>query len=125
MITRIEIDGFKSFVDFELDVPPLLVLVGANNGGKSNLLQALDLYRDLQQGGPGFAFNRRGRGSAMFHRDVHGRERDEFTVAVATVGEAMPVRTVRDSRGSLASLFPMKSATETSTGGCWSNWTHS
>ena len=41
MITRIEIDGFKSFVDFELDVPPFLVVMSENAGGKSNLIDAL------------------------------------------------------------------------------------
>lgn len=41
MITRLEIDGFKSFVDFELDVPPFLVVMGENAGGKSNLVDAL------------------------------------------------------------------------------------
>jgi hypothetical protein len=32
VITRIEIDGFKSFVDFKLDVPPFLVVMGGNAG---------------------------------------------------------------------------------------------
>ncbi|WP_061297088.1 AAA family ATPase [Herbidospora cretacea] len=41
MITRIEIDGFKSFENFALDVPPFLVLIGTNASGKSNLLDAL------------------------------------------------------------------------------------
>lgn len=41
MITRIEIDGFKSFVEFELDVPPFLVVMGGNASGKSNLVDAL------------------------------------------------------------------------------------
>jgi hypothetical protein len=41
VITRLEIDGFKSFVDFELDVPPFLVVMGENAGGKSNLVDAL------------------------------------------------------------------------------------
>jgi hypothetical protein len=41
VITRIEIDGFKSFVDFKLDVPPFLVVMGENAGGKSNLVDAL------------------------------------------------------------------------------------
>ncbi|MCX4746636.1 ATP-binding protein [Kitasatospora sp. NBC_01287] len=43
MITRIEIDGFKSFKDFVLDVPPLLAVTGANSSGKSNLIDALRL----------------------------------------------------------------------------------
>ncbi len=41
MITRIEIDGFKSFLNFELDVPPLLALIGPNASGKSNFFDAL------------------------------------------------------------------------------------
>jgi hypothetical protein len=41
VITRIEIDGFKSFVDFELDVPPFLVIMSENAAGKSNLIDAL------------------------------------------------------------------------------------
>ncbi|AXK34357.1 hypothetical protein DVA86_18595 [Streptomyces armeniacus] len=45
MITRIEIDGFKSFLGFELDVQPCTILVGGNGAGKSNLLGALDLVR--------------------------------------------------------------------------------
>ncbi|MFE4370624.1 AAA family ATPase [Streptomyces sp. NPDC056835] len=45
MITRIEIDGFKSFVGFALDVRPCTVLMGVNGAGKSNLLDALDFVR--------------------------------------------------------------------------------
>ncbi|MEU6429348.1 AAA family ATPase [Microbispora sp. NPDC046973] len=41
MITRIEIDGFKSFLDFQLDIPPFLAVIGRNASGKSNLLDAL------------------------------------------------------------------------------------
>lgn len=47
MITRIEIDGYKSFDDFALDLPPFAVLVGANASGKSNLLEAVDLLGQL------------------------------------------------------------------------------
>ncbi|MEV0378493.1 AAA family ATPase [Nonomuraea sp. NPDC050643] len=45
MLTRIEIDGFKSFLGFELDVPPFLALVGPNSSGKSNFLDALAFVR--------------------------------------------------------------------------------
>lgn len=41
MITRIEIDGFKSFTDFELDLEPLTLIAGVNGVGKSNLFDAL------------------------------------------------------------------------------------
>ncbi|MFJ4922553.1 AAA family ATPase [Streptomyces sp. NPDC088725] len=57
MITRIEIDGFKSFVGFELDVRPCTVLMGVNGAGKSNLLDALDLVRRTFTGGFASAFD--------------------------------------------------------------------
>ena len=47
MITRIEIDGFKTFQDFSLDLAPLQVIVGANGAGKSNLFDALMLLSRL------------------------------------------------------------------------------
>ncbi|GAB2809538.1 hypothetical protein GCM10022221_03640 [Actinocorallia aurea] len=52
MITNIKINGFKSFLDFELDVPPFLALVGPNASGKSNLFDALTLVADVLQFGP-------------------------------------------------------------------------
>ncbi|WP_420311908.1 AAA family ATPase [Streptomyces sp. YS-B37] len=72
MITRIEIDGFKTFDRFSLDVPPFLVLLGANSSGKSNLLEAVallghlvrkpssqTLVRHARRGGPQELFRRR------------------------------------------------------------------
>jgi predicted ATPase len=47
MLTRIEIDGFKSFADFSLDIPPFLAIVGPNASGKSNLFDAIQLLRRL------------------------------------------------------------------------------
>ena len=41
MLTRIEIDGFKSFENFSLDMQPLTAIVGPNASGKSNLFDAL------------------------------------------------------------------------------------
>ena len=73
MITRIEIDGFKSFVGFELDVPPFLVIVGSNNGGKSNLLEAIEIMRDGLRNPGRVLFNRkRGNTFDLFHRDGDG-----------------------------------------------------
>ncbi len=43
MITRIEIDGFKSFKEFALDLAPFQVIIGPNGSGKSNLLEAIHL----------------------------------------------------------------------------------
>jgi len=49
MFTRIEIDGFKSFEDFHLDLRPFSVIVGANAAGKSNLFDALRLLSRLAE----------------------------------------------------------------------------
>lgn len=51
MITRIEIDGFKSFTDFGLDLEPFTVIAGVNGVGKSNLFDALRHVQRLVRGG--------------------------------------------------------------------------
>ena len=83
MITRIEIDGFKSFVDFELDLEPFTVLAGPNNSGKSNLFEAILLLRDLHESGDGAALVKKGRGTGveLFHRADDGTTRSHFTIS--------------------------------------------
>lgn len=49
MITRIEIDGFKSFRKFNMDFTPFTVIAGINASGKSNLFDALELLSRLAQ----------------------------------------------------------------------------
>lgn len=49
MITRIEIDGFKSFEQFALDLHPFTAVVGPNASGKSNLFDALRLISSLAE----------------------------------------------------------------------------
>lgn len=61
MITRIEIDGFKSFKDFSVDLAPLTVIAGPNASGKSNLFDALRLLSGLARG-ESFPFGLHGRG---------------------------------------------------------------
>lgn len=43
MLTRIEIDGFKTFEGFALDLMPFSVITGPNASGKSNLFDAFRL----------------------------------------------------------------------------------
>jgi len=43
MSTRLEIDGFKGFEAFEIDLAPLTVIVGGNAAGKSNLFDVVTL----------------------------------------------------------------------------------
>lgn len=47
MLTRIEIDGFKTFQNFALDLRPFTVVVGPNASGKSNLFDAMRLLAAL------------------------------------------------------------------------------
>ena len=49
MITRIEIDGFKSFEKFRLNFRPFSAVVGPNASGKSNLFDALRFLSALAQ----------------------------------------------------------------------------
>ncbi|MBW8484496.1 AAA family ATPase [Actinomadura parmotrematis] len=83
MITRIEIDGFKSFLDFKLDVPPFLALVGPNSSGKSNLFDAVEYEQDARDD-PEDALlqERRGRPYELFHRVAEGDAVEAFEVRV-------------------------------------------
>jgi predicted ATPase len=47
MLTRIEIDGFKSLQNFSLDLEPFMAIVGVNGAGKSNLFDAMALLSRL------------------------------------------------------------------------------
>ncbi|HMW43486.1 MAG TPA: AAA family ATPase [Plasticicumulans sp.] len=47
MLTRIEIDGFKSFENFSIDLAPFVAILGTNAAGKSNLFDAIQLLSNL------------------------------------------------------------------------------
>lgn len=49
MITKIAIDGFKSFSNFEMEFAPFTLVVGANAAGKSNLFDAIMLLARLAE----------------------------------------------------------------------------
>jgi predicted ATPase len=72
MLTRIEIDGFKSFADFSLDIPPFLAIVGPNAAGKSNLFDAIQFLRRLAGDTAYSAFTAaRGEMGELFRRVGH------------------------------------------------------
>lgn len=52
MINEIRVKNFKSYREAVLPLAPLTVLIGANASGKSNLIEAIALLRDLAQGHP-------------------------------------------------------------------------
>ncbi|HEY8377008.1 MAG TPA: AAA family ATPase [Nannocystis sp.] len=69
MLTRVEIDGFKSLQDFAIDLEPFTVLIGPNSAGKSNVLEALALLSRLAYMPIAEAFKHgRGRSSDQFTR---------------------------------------------------------
>jgi predicted ATPase len=73
MITRIEIDGFKSLRDFSMDLEPFTVLIGPNSAGKSNVLDALMLLSRLSSMSIVEAFKGgRGRVLDQFTRGAEG-----------------------------------------------------
>ena len=76
MITRIEVDGFKSLRGFVLDLEPFTALVGPNGAGKSNLLDALGLLSRIACGDLATAF-----------REGRGRIREQFSRSGAPVPE--------------------------------------
>jgi len=96
MLTRIEIDGFKTFDSFELDLPPFLVILGANAVGKSNLFDAIRLLSNLAQGSVASAFaQNRGDPLELFRRRTDGTPVERMRFAVEVL---LPVR-ISDSWG--------------------------
>lgn len=83
MLTRIEIDGFKTFREFALDLPPFMVLLGPNGAGKSNLFDALRfLSRLVSDPVLEAAQDARGDLLELFHHDSEGRRSDRIRFAV-------------------------------------------
>lgn len=47
MLTRLEIDGFKTFENLDISFSPFTVILGSNAAGKSNLFDAIKLLSNL------------------------------------------------------------------------------
>lgn len=74
MLTRIEIDGFKTFSNFALDLRPFTAIVGPNASGKSNLFDALQLLAALTETDVHTAFrDLRGEPEEFFRRTSHSQ----------------------------------------------------
>jgi len=69
MITRIEVDGFKSLTTFNLDfVPGLNILVGPNGSGKTNIVSFFEFLGHLMETEASEATSRVGGAGAVFRR---------------------------------------------------------
>lgn len=101
MLTRIEIDGFKSFRDFTLDVPPFLVIIGRNAAGKSNLFDAIQFLSRLADD-PLLEAAQQMRGEVpdLFHRHTDGSQMPVMTFAV----EVLLGSSVTDAFGDTAEV---------------------
>jgi predicted ATPase len=83
MITRLKIDGFKTFRDFEIEFAPLTVIAGANASGKSNLFDALHLLSRLAETDLRTAFSeQRGEAKELFSQYQGGRTAEEMYFSV-------------------------------------------
>ena len=91
VITRIEIDGFKTFSDFALDLRPFTAVVGPNASGKSNLFDAIKFVSRLTQTDIREAMQElRGRPEELFRRTSTGRsDRMAFAVEVLLEPQGM------------------------------------
>ena len=103
MITKIEIDGFKSFVGFQMEFSPLTVIAGVNASGKSNLFDALHLLSNLSTMDLRSAFSSkslRGESSELFTKidDESSVSRMHFVV------EMLVPRHIRDNWGGMAEV---------------------
>lgn len=98
MITRIEIDGFKSFVQFQMEFSPLTVIAGTNASGKSNLFDALHLLSNLSKMDLRTAFSNkelRGEPSELFTKISDSETVDKMSFAV----EMLVPRSIKDNWG--------------------------
>jgi predicted ATPase len=105
MITRLELDGFKTFQNFKLELAPFQVIVGPNGAGKSNLFDALRLLSKLADSDLRSAFlELRGEANELFTTLPNGQSIDHMRVAV----EMFVERHVQDSWGAQAELKYMR-----------------
>jgi predicted ATPase len=101
MLTRIEIDGFKTFDGFSMDLAPFTVIAGTNASGKSNLFDAIRLLscvveQDLR---PALG-HLRGDPHELFRRTSVGSRRGRFTIKL----DVLLPSTVHDPWGAVHEL---------------------
>ena len=101
MLTRIEIDGFKTFKDFKVELAPFQVIVGPNGSGKSNLFDALQLLSRFASNDLRSAFqDMRGDADDLFTLLPGGKHVDKIRLAV----EMLVDKKVLDDLGQRADL---------------------
>jgi len=101
MITKLEIDGFKTFHQFDMEFSPFTVIAGANASGKSNLFDALELLSHLAEVDMKTAFSRqRGEAVELFTKFDEEDYADEMSFGV----EMLVDKKIDDTWGGEAEL---------------------
>jgi predicted ATPase len=96
MLTLIEINGFKTFENFKIELAPFQVIVGPNGSGKSNLFDALQLLSRLAEMDLYSAFQGlRGTIDEAFTKYPDGQTSDKIEIVV----EMLVDHKIRDDLG--------------------------
>lgn len=68
LLRRIQVTGFKSIREMDLELGPLTVLIGANGAGKSNLTSLFQMLGHAMRGNLRLFVAQRGRAKSFLHR---------------------------------------------------------
>jgi predicted ATPase len=92
MITSIYVDGFRSLIDFRMDIRPgVNILIGPNGAGKTNIILFFEFLSELFQNRVDEAVNKAGGAGALFSDRAYDSDvtrRITCTVDGATVSTA-------------------------------------
>ena len=90
MITKIEVDGFKTFSQFQLELDPVQVIVGVNGAGKSNLFDVFMLLSHLADADLRTAFQQlRGDAGELFTIYPNGQRAERMSLALEMLVEPL------------------------------------
>jgi predicted ATPase len=101
MLTRLEIDGFKTFEHLDVSLSPFTVILGSNAAGKSNLFDAIKLLSNLATRDVAEAFkDMRGEPLELFRQTPTGGRTNQMTLAAEVLVDPL----VRDPWGSVVPM---------------------
>ncbi len=101
MITKIEIDGFKTFSKFQMEFAPLTIIAGTNASGKSNLFDAMQLLGRIVDIDLKTAFSeQRGNASELFTHYENDSTATEMSFAI----ELLLDKNIKDKFGGFSLL---------------------
>jgi predicted ATPase len=91
-IESIEVQNFKSLVDFHLELPKFTCLIGLNGSGKSTVLQFIDFLAQQMRGHIDEWLEARGWKAGELKSQLTTRKNIEFDITIATKNPDQPGR---------------------------------